>query len=244
MKRKKPRKIKAAVRSAAAVLSLMLCISTFFVDLQAAESKWDIDNTLDVTECMQKEAFMLSVMLKAKGTAKTQEISSLSGVLEYDTSLFTVGKEDILPAAEGAQKCTFNPEDGSFSIEYASDVTVKDAGQLLSIRLHVASDATVGKTTVCVTNMSWSSADGKQKEEIEHRVPARITILKTDEAAPGDVNGDGQVDLIDARMVMQHYNGELSLDGGQLKSADANGDGKVNLMDVKLIMQYYNGEID
>ncbi|MCI8447377.1 MAG: hypothetical protein HFH30_03055, partial [Eubacterium sp.] len=43
---------------------------------------------------------------------------------------------------------------------------------------------------------------------------------------------------------MQHYNGELSLDGGQLKSADANGDGKVNLMDVKLIMQYYNGEID
>ncbi len=68
--------------------------------------------------------------------------------------------------------------------------------------------------------------------------------MKTDEAAPGDVNGDGQVDLIDARMVMQHYNGELSLDGGQLKSADANGDGKVNLMDVKLIMQYYNGEID
>ena len=84
MKRKKPRKIKAAVRAAAAVVSLMLCISTFFVDLQAAESKWDIDNTLDVTECMQKEAFVLSVKLKAKGKAKTKEISRLRGILEYE----------------------------------------------------------------------------------------------------------------------------------------------------------------
>lgn len=225
----------------AAVLSLMLCISVFFVNAQAAD-KWEIENKLDLEQCSQGGTLLLSVTLKGESASASQKISSVSGVLEYDNSLFTVETADILPAGKDAKDCKFDPAEGKFSFKYDSDLTVKNTEPLLQIRLHTAADASVGKTTVCVTNMQWSSADGKQKAEIEHRIPAHITILEPE--LIGDVNGDGEVDLADARMVMQHYNGAAVLDSSQQKKADVNGDGKINLTDIKLIMQYYNGEID
>ena len=92
--------------------------------------------------------------------------------------------------------------------------------------------------------MKWNDAAGRQAVEIEHRVPARITIAEAETpAVAGDVNQDGKVNLTDAKLVMQHYNGAKTLDSRQKENADVNGDGKVNLTDAKLIMKYYNGEI-
>ena len=154
----------------------------------------------------------------------------MEGTLEYDSSLFTVGKTDILPAESGkAQSCSFDPSTGVFAIQYASDIMVQDGGLMLQIRLHTAADASVGKTTLCVTHMKWNDA-GQQTAEIEHRVPARITIAKAEiPAADGDVNQDGKVNLTDAKLVMQHYNGARTLDSQGKKNADVNGDGKENL---------------
>jgi hypothetical protein len=58
------------------------------------------------------------------------------------------------------------------------------------------------------------------------------------DALLGDVNGDGKIDTIDAKMVMQYDLGLLSEDNLNLAVADVNGDGKVNTTDAKLIMQY------
>lgn len=232
-------------KAAAAVCCLCICASAVLTKVSAADSKWDIENKLDKEECRQGDILLLSVALKGSSNSKEQEISSMSGVFEYDTSLFQVTKEDILPAEKSAVKeCTFDEEEGKFTIQYSSGIKVKDASDLFQIQLHVAEDAEAGKTTVCVTNLEWSGTDGKQEEEIEHRVPAYLTIQEAEKSEPGDINGDGKADLIDARLVMQHYNGAKTLDGTQLKSADVNGDGKVNLTDVKMIIQYYNGEID
>lgn len=60
----------------------------------------------------------------------------------------------------------------------------------------------------------------------------------------GDVNGDGKVNLIDATMVLQYYNGvrgDLTQD--QFNRADVDQSGRVNLVDVLFIMKYYNGAI-
>ena len=67
----------------------------------------------------------------------------------------------------------------------------------------------------------------------------------------GDVNGDNNINLIDALMIMQHYNGVRTLSsvegagevGSEMERADVNGSGTVTLVDALLIMKKYNGEI-
>ena len=234
------------VRKAAAVfVSLAMVICGFAVDVYADGTVWDIENTLDVSECSQGDTITMSVNLKGSGATSAQEIAFMEGTLEYDSSLFTVEKADILPAEDGkVQSCSFDPSTGIFSVQYSSGIAVQDGGQMLQIRLHTASDASVGKTTLCVTHMKWNDDAARQAVEIEHRVPARITIAEAETSAvAGDVNQDGKVNLTDAKLVMQHYNGAKMLDSRQKESADVNGDGKVNLTDAKLIMKYYNGEI-
>ena len=239
------KEVKRINKAAAVLISLAMVICGSAMDAYADGAAWDIENTLDVSECRQGDTVTMSVNLKGSGTSSTQEIVSMEGTLEYDSSLFTVEKADILPAGDGkAQSCSFDPSTGVFAIQYQSNIAVQDGGQMLQIRLHTAADASIGKTTLCVTHMKWTDAAGQQAAEIEHRVPARITIAEAETlAVAGDVNQDGKVNLTDAKLVMQHYNGAKALDSRQKENADVNGDGKVNLTDAKLIMQYYNGEI-
>jgi hypothetical protein len=53
----------------------------------------------------------------------------------------------------------------------------------------------------------------------------------------GDVDGDGDVDSTDARIVLQASVGKVELSDEQKKAADFNGDGKVDSTDARLILQ-------
>lgn len=57
------------------------------------------------------------------------------------------------------------------------------------------------------------------------------------EAVPGDINGDGVVNINDAIMVMKHVLGLSNLAGEQLEAADVTGSGAVDIRDVTRIMQ-------
>ena len=72
-----------------------------------------------------------------------------------------------------------------------------------------------------------------------------IALQITGEARvlPGDVNGDGEVNNLDAAMVYAKYNGKLELSDAQKKAADVNGNGEVNNLDAALIYAYYNGKL-
>ena len=59
----------------------------------------------------------------------------------------------------------------------------------------------------------------------------------------GDVDGDGDVDIMDANLVCAYYNGLKTLTETQLLAADVDGDGDVDIMDANLICSYYNGLI-
>lgn len=62
------------------------------------------------------------------------------------------------------------------------------------------------------------------------------------EVTPGDINGDGEVDIIDAGIVVQYANGiRTDLSEKQLQAADVNGDGEVDIIDAGLIVQFANG---
>ncbi len=58
----------------------------------------------------------------------------------------------------------------------------------------------------------------------------------------GDANGNGTVNLMDYRAVLQHVKGaSLITDEYLLKCADANQNGSVNLMDYRAILQHTKG---
>jgi len=57
----------------------------------------------------------------------------------------------------------------------------------------------------------------------------------------GDVNGDGQVTVVDALFVAQYTVGLRTLTSQQLAAADVNGDGQVTVVDALFIAQYTVG---
>lgn len=64
-----------------------------------------------------------------------------------------------------------------------------------------------------------------------------------DRSALGDVNGDGQINVLDALMVLQAINDRLNLDAEQFARADLNGNKMLEAVEVLTILQYANGII-
>ena len=55
----------------------------------------------------------------------------------------------------------------------------------------------------------------------------------------GDVNGDGDIALLDAVLVLNHYLEKSLLEGPYLEAADVNSDGDVGLLDAVMILNIY-----
>lgn len=84
---------------------------------------------------------------------------------------------------------------------------------------------------------------GKQDLTVSYRDKTAAFTVEVTEApiatVYGDANGDGEVNLNDASLVLKYIaDWDLTLD---LDAADANGDGKVTLSDVSLILKYLSG---
>lgn len=60
----------------------------------------------------------------------------------------------------------------------------------------------------------------------------------------GDLNGDGEIDITDAGLLIQYCNGIRELTEEQLAAADLNDDGEASLADAALLVQYCNGLIN
>jgi hypothetical protein len=75
-----------------------------------------------------------------------------------------------------------------------------------------------------------SNCNGKETKE----------ILSLSESK-GDVNGDGKITAVDARMILQHVAGINKLDEHQLKLADVNGDGKISAVDARRVLRIVAG---
>ena len=75
-----------------------------------------------------------------------------------------------------------------------------------------------------------------------------LTSLKLENITPakpqvtlGDVNDDGEVDIIDAGIIVQYANDiNTNLSEKQLQAADVNGDGEVDIIDAGMIVQFAN----
>jgi len=59
----------------------------------------------------------------------------------------------------------------------------------------------------------------------------------------GDINFDGKINVLDARLALQRASGLIILTPTQLLACDVNRDGKYNVVDARLILQYASGLI-
>lgn len=74
--------------------------------------------------------------------------------------------------------------------------------------------------------------------------PYAITVSEAvDRSSLGNVNGDGQINVLDALMVLQASNDRLNLDAEQFARADLNGNKTLEAVEVLTILQYANGII-
>jgi hypothetical protein len=95
-----------------------------------------------------------------------------------------------------------------------------------------AYDAATGKTYAGNTTISFTNQSQQGK------VTEPITIdLKA--ATPGDVDGDGTIDLTDAQYIFDFYMGEDVPAEFNEAAADFDGDGTVDLTDAQLVFEYY-----
>ena len=74
--------------------------------------------------------------------------------------------------------------------------------------------------------------------------PDQPTEPGVDDVLLGDVDGDGDVDVEDANLVVSWHYGNLELEDAQLIAADVTGDGDVDIRDANLIVSYYYGTIE
>ncbi len=64
-----------------------------------------------------------------------------------------------------------------------------------------------------------------------------ILVGESTPGIPGDANGDGVVDTLDAVMVMRHALNLITLSDGAAALCDMNGDGEITILDATLIMR-------
>lgn len=137
-------------------------------------------------------------------------------------------------------------------ITSSSDIRLKDLTKLFDFNFTAKVSTTVGtiaamKVTVNqVNNVSDVTMDGESYEAdgltpIAQYVYSR-NVEVTDSVELGDVNADGNVNLVDAAYLLQYYNGVRYLNSEQIKLGDVNGSGTITLVDVLMIMKKYNGE--
>ena len=93
-----------------------------------------------------------------------------------------------------------------------------------------------------------NSQTGAGKAYVSPTVSVSITVGDPTPPEPevtlGDLNGDGEVDIMDLTALRRYVAGLIKLDADRLAAADLNGDGEVDIMDLTILRRYVAGQID
>jgi len=84
------------------------------------------------------------------------------------------------------------------------------------------------------------SAPGTSTAMVDYSFAAQISNSYT----LGDVNGDGKINTVDARMVLQYIVNKITASDLNLQAADVDGNGAINTVDARLILQYIVNKIN
>lgn len=89
---------------------------------------------------------------------------------------------------------------------------------------------------------SYSSVIGDLQSWITRRLSKLDEVYAgIPEVMRGDLDGDGEISLLDIRLLYQYLAGTIELTEAQMKAADVNGDSEVDAMDARWMYEYFAG---
>lgn len=122
--------------------------------------------------------------------------------------------------------------------------------KIAALNVNSVTDVTTAAQKTLYSQVKQAKWDLLKTTDLEG-INAILTNLKLDNITPaepqvtvGDINGDGEITLKDATLLLQHVNKVATLENSQLAAADINGDGEITLKDATLLLQYVNKIID
>lgn len=161
-------------------------------------------------------------------------INSLRLKIAYDPAVFTLvsaSDQGIFGRAPTSSKnITVNP----YTMVWASDGNTTENGGLVELVFRVSETAEVGTKRIALT----AEQVFNQAEEVV-AVAAKDISVNVRRLAPGDANGDGEIDLRDATRLLQYFaDWDVTV---EKDAADVNGDGEIDLRDATRLLQYLAG---
>lgn len=118
---------------------------------------------------------VIQLSVYVQGMTGSVEAAKIRGVLEYDTSLFTI--QDV--TGNGFTTDNVNRASGSFSMTAGKGKTLQNGDMLFRISLQIKDKASVGQTTVCVNEVVVSDTAGAENH-ISNYIPSTISLEAAD----------------------------------------------------------------
>ncbi len=173
--------------------------------------------------------------------------AALGLTINYDTTLFDykVLEVDDNLKDKIALKDIY-PTNGQIKAAFIAGQNITDTGNFLNLMLETKEGATAG--VVSDVTVTITQAANYEEKSLNATGGVYKVTLAQDTPEPsgqllGDVNNDGNIDLIDALWILQYYNNVKELTDDEKTAADVDKNGTVDLVDALRIMKYYNGEI-
>ncbi|MCI2113504.1 MAG: dockerin type I repeat-containing protein, partial [Ruminococcus sp.] len=126
-----------------------------------------------------------------------------------------------------------------------ADTTFK-SGTQYTVKIPVTAEYEWGDTSTVTAKVNGKEAKfiAENKGGKQYAYYVEYTFDATKDYLLGDVNGDGNISVLDATLIQKYIAGLVTFSDTQKAAADVNNDGSVSIVDATLIQKYIAGLID
>lgn len=229
------------------VIPVVLCIALVMVFMTMAAYAVGNESTPNVSIAVDKESVHVGDTITVTFSTKAVTLHTLTGGIKFDTTMLECVEAELANSDSALLKTNSDYTDPDYRIvELSSVERANKTGQVgfYSFGVNEASFAATdlfvatfkvlkaGEITITAYEDSFQ---GENNENVDS-----VTITATEKPVTnilyGDVNDDGEVDLLD-EMLLSQYNAKWDVALNEL-NADVNGDGEIDMLDEMLLSQY------
>jgi len=172
-----------------------------------------------------------NVSIKVKNVL---DLAAVKVTLSYNSSVINVDK--VGPGIFGSPISNINNAAGTTTIAIFSTTGQSGNITIANLTLRGISTGSTPLTLNVPTVIDFADSNGVPiSNSLKSGTANVLSVIK------GDVNGDGQVTIVDALFIAQYTVQTRTLTPAQLAAADVNGDGQVTIVDALFIAQFTVG---